>query len=269
MAVIDPHGSHCVTRKAAFWRLWILGLAGAVAAAAEPLPSALLASSGFSEGFVRAVTFANSSLLLAAMVGVGVIATPIVGLRAHLAPLVPAAILHKGQAFHWVQAGILVGFALVAGRVAVDLWIAAQIPISDAAFMRTAEEITSSSLSTQLLFDAVTQELMLRWGLMSGVLWVLFLIWGGEERAEPSARLAWAAIIISSVLVFIGEVPGFVMIGLGDPASQLLLLNGVISAVTGVAFGWLFWRHGLEAAILAHIIMTVGLSGVLTSGPMA
>jgi len=36
---------------------------------------------------------------------------------------------------------------------------------------------------------------------------------------------------------------------------QILLLNGSI----GVAFGWLYWKYGLESAMLAHFLVDVVL----------
>lgn len=268
MAVIDRHISDCVTRKTAFGRLWVLGLAGAVAAAAEPLPGDLVASSGLTEGAVRVLTFINSGLLLAAMVALGTIAASNVGLRAHLAPLTPADYRHRRNAFHWVQAGVLMAAGLMAGRIALDLLAAAQMPLANVDFIKTAEAVTAPSLTTRLLHTAVTEELMLRWGLMSGVLWVMFLLFHQEERLAPSRGLVWAAIIISSMLALIGQTPGLMMIGFDDPAAQLLLFNGLVTAFTGIAYGWLFWKHGLEAAILAHLIVETGLAG-LASAPWA
>ena len=268
MTVIDRHFSECVSRKTAFGRLWVLGLAGALAAAAEPLPSELLASSGLTEGFVRVVTFLNSGLLLAALVGLGIIASSHVGLRAHLAPLTPASPLHRRNTFHWVQAGVLMAAALLAARIAYEMLAAANLPLANAEIVVSAIRDTAPSLSTRLLYTAVTEELMLRWGLMSGVLWVLFLASKHEERLVPSPRLVWIAIFLSSFMTLIGQGPGLLMIGFDDPASWVLLFTGLISAVTGIAYGWLFWKHGLEAAILAHVIVEIGLAG-LASGSIA
>ncbi|MGH3441671.1 MAG: hypothetical protein ACRDUY_06425 [Nitriliruptorales bacterium] len=32
--------------------------------------------------------------------------------------------------------------------------------------------------------------------------------------------------------------------------ARALLLNGLL----GAGFGWLFWRHGLESAIIGHVL---------------
>ena len=269
VAVIDRHFTECVSRKMAFGRLWLLGLVGAVAAAAEPLPVDLVASSGLTEGFVRVVTFINASVLLAALVALGTIASSNVGLRAHLAPLTPASPLHRRNAFHWVQAGVLMAAALLIARIGFEALAAANMPLANADFVRTAEAVTAPNLSTRILHSAITEEIMLRWGLMSGVLWVMFLLFGKEQHLLPSRRLVWAAILVSAGLTLVGQAPGILMIGLGDPTAHLLIFNACVLAFTGIAYGWLFWKHGLEAAILAHILVELGLAGLASSGPLA
>ena len=59
------------------------------------------------------------------------------------------------------------------------------------------------------------------------------------------------AIVASSVLFALGHLPAaHFLLGELTPAT----LTWVIGANTffGLLFGWLFWRHGLESAMVAH-----------------
>jgi membrane protease YdiL (CAAX protease family) len=61
----------------------------------------------------------------------------------------------------------------------------------------------------------------------------------------------WIAIAVMAVLVGLGHLPATKRLaGRITPLllTRALLLNGVI----GILCGWLFWRSGLEAAVLAH-----------------
>ena len=50
-----------------------------------------------------------------------------------------------------------------------------------------------------------------------------------------------------------------------SPAPQLWLVAAVLlgNAVPGVLFGWLFWKKGIEAAMLAHTLAHL-ISSVVT-----
>jgi hypothetical protein len=122
MAVIDRHPSTGLTRANAFWRLWLLGMAGAAAVAFEPLPTNLVHASGFPELAMRIFSFSNTGLLLAALVGLGVLAAPRVGLRSHIAPL-PTKFTHEDEpTHHWVQAAVIMAAALITARLGLELW---------------------------------------------------------------------------------------------------------------------------------------------------
>ena len=61
----------------------------------------------------------------------------------------------------------------------------------------------------------------------------------------------WVANILAAVLFGVGHLPTATAIGLpmtGLLVTQIIVLNGL----AGLAFGWLYWRYGLESAMLAH-----------------
>ncbi|QNP81536.1 type II CAAX prenyl endopeptidase Rce1 family protein [Agrobacterium tumefaciens] len=103
-------------------------------------------------------------------------------------------------------------------------------------------------LATRILYGGITEELLTRWGLMSFFAWALWRMTGsGEIRSS----LVWAAIIIAAALFAAGHLPFlFTIAAQPQPALVLAVLLG--NFIPGLIFGWLFWRRGLEAAILSH-----------------
>ncbi len=63
--------------------------------------------------------------------------------------------------------------------------------------------------------------------------------------------------IMTAALVFaLAHLPFLYGIA-GDPPLWLVLSAFAINALAGAMFGWLFWRRGLEAAMLAHALAHV------------
>jgi hypothetical protein len=265
MTVVERSLATCLSLRGAFLRLWVLGLAGAAAAATEPLPANLLVGARLSEFGIRMASFANTAIVLAALVGLGAVAVREVGLHSAFAPRAHRHHLPVGQAFHWVQAGVLVGACVAAGQWLFDWWFWQALPSAQVPLLRQAAEMSAVSPLTGLLLHAVNEELMLRWGLMSGLLWVLALLFR-QAPGRPKAVLAWAAILGVSVLSAAGQIPSLAYAIANDPAGILLLHTALAGAVAGIAYGWLFWKHGLEAAILAHVTAQAGLIAVSGAG---
>jgi hypothetical protein len=198
---------------------------------------------------------------LAALIGLGAVAVREVGLHSALAPRAHQRHLPVGHAFHWVQAGVLVGVCVALGQGLFDWWFWQTLPSAQVSLIRQAAEISTVSPLTGLLLpllQAVNEELMLRWGLVSGLLWVLALMFR-QPPGRPKAALAWAAILGVAVLSVAGQLPSLAYAITNDPAGILLLHTALAGAVAGIAYGWLFWKHGLEAAILAHVTAQAGL----------
>ena len=82
----------------------------------------------------------------------------------------------------------------------------------------------------------------------------------GEMATPPSGATMWPAIAISSLLFGAGHLPTASRITPLTPAliARTLLLNGI----AGAMFGYLYWKRGLEATMIAHgtadVVMHVG-----------
>jgi membrane protease YdiL (CAAX protease family) len=100
----------------------------------------------------------------------------------------------------------------------------------------------------RLLYGGIAEEVLTRWGLMSLLVWLGALAFG-----KPSPAVVWAAIVVSGVLFGLGHAPSYLAAGCHKtPAffSAMIALNLWASLI----FGWLFWRYGLLAAMMAHML---------------
>jgi hypothetical protein len=95
-------------------------------------------------------------------------------------------------------------------------------------------------------YGGITEELTLRYGLMTFLVWVGAKVW---TTLPPG--LYFGALLVSAVLFGAGHLPAMATL---TPLTPIVILRTVgLNALLGLAFGWLFWRRGLEHAMVAHI----------------
>lgn len=93
----------------------------------------------------------------------------------------------------------------------------------------------------------------MRFGFMTLIVWLAFKVF---KSLTPTVY--WIGIIISSIIFGIGHFP-IVFQTVAEPSAFLLLYVLFGNSLGGIIFGWLYWKKGLESAmvayIFAHIVM--------------
>lgn len=106
------------------------------------------------------------------------------------------------------------------------------------------------SLLVRVLYGGITEELLLRWCVMTLLLWCFAP--GARRRGRRPGRIAATAAIVGSALLFgLGHLPTIVAYG-GALTRDVVLWTLAGNAIFGVVTGVLFRTRGLEAAMLAH-----------------
>ena len=109
-----------------------------------------------------------------------------------------------------------------------------------------------------VVYGGITEELFMRLFLVSLLVWLLARWWrGADGRPAPGAFLT--AIVIVAVLFGLGHLPATAAM---TELTQTIVVRGlVLNGVAGVIFGWLYWRRGLESAMVghaaAHLVMQI------------
>lgn len=95
---------------------------------------------------------------------------------------------------------------------------------------------------------AINEEIWLRLGIMTCLVWLGSKL---TRQQKPGKTLVWSANLLAALGFASLHLPQAAILAKGLSLFILifvLLLNGFV----GVVFGWLYWRSGLLAAMIAH-----------------
>lgn len=190
---------------------------------------------------------------IAVLIGVGLAAK--VGLKA---PAAESA-ANKGDILAALRPQIVPGIlGGVIGGIAIVLTAAVSKPFLPPEVVRLIGEFANIlPLPTRFLYGGVTEELLLRWGLMTLLVWAMWRIFQ-KGRDVPKTAYFVIAILVSSIMFGIGHLPvAFLLVP--QPTPALIVFVIAANSVFGLIAGCLYWKKGLESAIIAHVITHVVL----------
>ena len=249
--------------------LWLAGMAGVLSvllidlsAVLTNLPATAGSQMPFHPLLIKLLSVVQTAILLSIAIFIGVRLAPLVGLSA------PAAeALARGNSFisalkPQVLPGLIAGFT--AGVVILSSYLLFR-PMLPPVFVTRAERLNSSMpLLTRLLYGGITEELLLRWGLLTLLVWAAWRIFQ-RGRGTPRAIYFVSAIVISSVVFGIAHLPVVKALEV-DFTLPIVAFIVLANSLFGLIAGYLYWQKGLEAAIIAHmsthivIIMAIHLA---------
>jgi hypothetical protein len=238
-----------------FLILWVTGFAGVLSfllvdvdALIKSLPLPAGTEIPMSIPALKLLGLVQPAVILAVAVFVGVALAPRVGLSS---PVAEAA----ASGGDWVSAfkpqlipGICGGLA---GGVAIVLIAAVWKPLLPPEVVtRIGEFGQLLPLPTRLLYGGITEELLLRWGLMTLLVWAAWrLFQKGQGRPKPAFVVS--AILVSSLVFAISHLP-IAFLLFPEPTLALVMFVIVGNSAFGLIAGFLYWKKGLESAIIAH-----------------
>jgi len=98
-------------------------------------------------------------------------------------------------------------------------------------------------------YGALVEEIMMRFFMMTVLVWI-----GGKIRStadgKPAKAVFWVAILISGLAFGIAHLPAAAALGIN--LSPLYIIRTLFLNAVGILYGWLYWKRGLEFAMLAH-----------------
>jgi membrane protease YdiL (CAAX protease family) len=105
-------------------------------------------------------------------------------------------------------------------------------------------------------YGGIGEEILFRLFLMTLLVWIFFKIKKTRDE-KPTTVGIWLAIIISAVLFGLGHLPIVSTIAAVTPlmVAKAIINNGIV----GIICGWLYWKKGLESAMIAHFTADIGL----------
>lgn len=95
-------------------------------------------------------------------------------------------------------------------------------------------------------YGGIAEELQLRLFLMTLLVWIVARL----RKTAPPPWVYWTAIVVAALLFGVGHLPAAKQVWGLDVIVVVRTIS--LNAIAGIAFGWLYWKRGLEMAVLAH-----------------
>lgn len=200
---------------------------------------------------LQLVLLVNPTLLLLVGVAVGTALAPRLGLRSHLAEKARGAADFFPALRPELLRALLWGVASAVIMLALDALFRPLLGAGGES-LRAAEAAQPRTFAVTLmgmLYGGITEELVMRWGLMAFLAWLLWRI-AQRGTGRPRDWIGWSVIVVAAVLFGAGHLG--VVAAQGVLTGAMVVRTIAVNAVGGMVFGWLFWRHSLEAAMVAH-----------------
>lgn len=98
-------------------------------------------------------------------------------------------------------------------------------------------------------YGGIAEEILLRLFVMSFFVWLGHFV-SKTAEGKPTAAAIWIANILAAVLFGLGHLPALAPL---VPLTPLVIARTVVlNGLLGIVFGWLYWKRGLEAAMISH-----------------
>jgi len=111
-------------------------------------------------------------------------------------------------------------------------------------------------------YGGIGEEIAMRLFLMTLIVWMSYKIARTKDN-RPTNIGVWSAIIIISIIFGLGHLP---MTAKFMEITPVVVMRAIIlNGIAGIVFGWLYWKKGLESAIISHFSADIILHVILPS----
>ena len=109
-------------------------------------------------------------------------------------------------------------------------------------------------------YGGIAEEIQLRLFLMSLFVWLGKFISKASD-GKPTHVVFWIANVLAAILFGLGHLPAMTLI---VPLTPLVIARTVVlNGLLGIIFGWLYWKRGLESAMISHFSADIVLHVLL------
>lgn len=240
-----------------FLIIWAAGLLGVLSfllvdlgalIASLPLPAGTEVP--FSVPVLKILSLIQPAVIVAVASLTGVMLAPKVGLSS---PVAEAAANSAGllePLRPQIVSGLLGGLAGGVAVVSIAALFNPFLPSGAAERISGFGELVP--LATRILYGGITEEVLLRWGFMTLLVWAAWRILQ-KGKGSPTSSHFVGAIITSSVVFGVGHLPIAYLL-FPEKTLALTLFVVIGNSAFGLIAGFLFWKRGLESAIIAHML---------------
>lgn len=161
--------------------------------------------------------------------------------------------IDRAKAKRAMALAVAMGLISACNAVLLDITAGAMLP-------QATIPITSLwQLSLASVGASINEEILCRLGFMTFLVWLLTTI---THRREPVAAFMWFGIVLSALGFASLHLPQAIRFH-GHPTMPLFVLVFGGNGIPGFLFGWLFWKKGIVAAMIAHFTADILIYGLL------
>lgn len=250
-----------------FFILWIAAILATIAVMPYvlELQSSALSALELSLPALIALQTIQNTVLLAIMIFLGMLLASRVGLGTPILDVAtrgePVANRIRAILPLSIMIGVI-GSVLIIGLEILIFQPAMMSELGDAAAALDLQNAQPAAWKGFLasFYGGIAEEIQLRLFVMSLLVW-LGRFFSKTAEGKPTSGVFWAAAILAAVLFGLGHLPATATL---IPLTPLVITRAIVlNGLLGVAFGWLYWKRGLEAAILSHFTADIVLHVIL------
>jgi hypothetical protein len=209
-----------------------------------PIPLPLLITIQVAENAVMFGIAVLIGLFLANRIGLG---APILeGLFTH------QKVIDRVKAF--IVPSIVLGVVASIAIIALDVFVfapALKVELGVLASGLTQSNATPAAWQGFLasFYGGIDEEVLLRLFLLTLLAWLGKFV-SHTADGRPTIVVLWIANILAAILFGLGHLPATAML---IPLTPLVIVRAIVlNGLAGLAFGYLYWKHGIESAMLSH-----------------
>jgi len=106
-----------------------------------------------------------------------------------------------------------------------------------------------------VFYGGIVEEVMVRLFLMTLIVWVLSFIFKKNGNTIPLS-FYWIGITLAALIFSAGHLPATEAL-YGELTALLIVRSFMLNGILAVFFGYLFWKKGLEYAMIAHMMVHI------------
>lgn len=255
------------------WKVYLILWLASIVATLLVLPYSLelqssaidLSQLGIPLPALIALQTAQNAILLAVIIFLGMLLAKRIGLDT---PILEA--MTRGESISDRVRAIL-PLSIILGVVATLIMLGLEFFYFQPAMMKELGD-TAAALNLQTgqpaawkgflasFYGGIAEEIQLRLFMMSLLAWLGSFI-SKTSEGKPTGMVFWVANILAAVLFGLGHLPTTALL---VPLTPVVIARAVVlNGIGGIVFGWLYWKRGLESAMIAHFSADIVLHVLL------
>jgi hypothetical protein len=146
--------------------------------------------------------------------------------------------------------------SIIAPSVCLGLLAGVLIVLLSIPFNKLIPEFQNTEISVAVwkgflasFYGGIAEEVLLRLFLVSLFVWITFKIKKTKDGAPVDFGI-WLSIVLAAIVFGLGHLPATAKI---TPLTGMVVIRAIVlNGVGGIIFGWLYWKKGLESAMMSH-----------------